>query len=97
MKKQRRFRVSVYPPGAEKKHWPLVHKASRDLATAKKHYDDFVSKIGGKIGFVILHQGKLYLGFSSKTLLDSRWFSHCTDYKPETSEAYLMGQGLTLR
>jgi hypothetical protein len=72
-----RWRVSVYPPGVDANlpdDYPLIHKASRDFKTARNQFERFASQIGGgKIGRVIMHQGKLYRGSSQYIEEDTRW------------------------
>jgi hypothetical protein len=75
--KGQRWRVSVYPPGVDANvptDYPLLHKASREQATAQAHYEFYSRQIGGgKIGRVIMHQGKLYMGSSQYIHDDTRW------------------------
>jgi hypothetical protein len=75
--KGQRWRVSVYPPGVTDNvptDYPLIHKASREQATAQAHYDHYARQIGnGKIGRVIMHQGKLYMGSSQYMHNDTQW------------------------
>ena len=77
--KGQRWRVSVYPPGVTDnvpKNYPLIHKASREQEIAQAHYDRFAKQIGdGKIGRVILHQGKLYTGWSQYIHNDTQWWN----------------------
>ncbi len=76
--KNRRWRVSVFSPDVTSNlptEYPLVHKASKEQATAQAHYDRFARRIGdGKIGRVIMHQGKLYLGDSQYIHKDTHWY-----------------------
>jgi len=73
-----KWRVSVYPPGVTSNLptvWPLIHKACREQATAQKHFDSFAAQIGnGKVDRVIMHQGKLYLGYSQYMHIDTQWY-----------------------
>lgn len=75
--KGRRWRVSVYPPGVTAnlpEDYPLVHKASRDQSIAQSHFDRYAQQIGGgKIGRVIMHQGKIYTGSSQYIHNDTQW------------------------
>jgi hypothetical protein len=55
--------------------FPLEHKASRKREIADGHFARFAAQIGGgKIGRVILHQGKLYTGSSQYIENDTRWW-----------------------
>ena len=76
--KKRRWRVSVYGLGIKDhvpKSFPLIHKASRQQVIAQEHFDRFAALIGGgKIGRVIMHQGKLYTGYSAYIHSDTDWF-----------------------
>jgi hypothetical protein len=76
--KGQRWRVSVYGPGVTDnlpRSWPLEHKASREQATAQAHFASFAAKVGnGKVGRVILHQGKLYMGSSQYIENDTKWW-----------------------
>ena len=76
--KGQRWRVSVYPPGVTDNlptDFPMIHKASREQATAQEHFARFAAQIGdGKIGCVIMHQGKLYMGQSQYIHDDTRWW-----------------------
>lgn len=76
--KGQRWRVSVYPPGVDANvptQYPLIHKASREQATAEAHFASFARQIGGgNIGRVICHQGKLYSGHSQYIHNDTRWW-----------------------
>ena len=75
-----RWRVSVYPPGVTASlpaDFPLVHKASRKFETAVAHFKSFAAKVGdGKIGRVIMHQGKLYRGHNQCIFADTQWFDY---------------------
>ena len=73
-----RWRVSVYPPGVVDNlpdAYPATHKASRDQQTAQRHFDRFAALIGGgRVGRVIMHQGKLYTGFNQYLHDDTQWW-----------------------
>ena len=77
--KGQRWRVSVYPPGVDEnvpKQYPLKHHACRERVTAQKHFERYAMQIGkGEIGRVILHQGKLYIGYNAYMHYDTRWKS----------------------
>ena len=76
--KGQRWRVSVYPPGVTDNlpaEYPLIHKASREQATAQAHFDRFSAQMGsGHFGRVIMHQGKLYMGSSQYIHNDTQWW-----------------------
>ncbi len=76
--KGQRWRVSVYPPGVMDNlptQLPMKHHACHEEATAKAHFDRYAAEIGkGKIGRVIMHQGKLYMGYSQYLHDDTRWW-----------------------
>lgn len=75
--KGKRWRVSAYPPGivaAVPSDPPLEHRASREQATAQAHFNRLAAQIGkGQVGRVIMHQGKLYTGYSQYIHADTRW------------------------
>ena len=73
--KRRRWRVSVYAPGVtDPASFPMVHKASRRLEIAQAHFDRYAAQIAtGKVGRVVLHQGKLYTGYSRYIHEDTAW------------------------
>ena len=82
--KKRRWRVSVYAPGVtDPASYPLIHKASRSQDIAQEHFNRFAAQIGqGKIGRVILHQGKLYSGYCAYIHTDTDWFKNTGKYQP---------------
>ena len=75
----------MYPPGVTDNlpaQYPLTHKASRDQTTAQRHFDRFAAQIGcGNVGRVIMHQGKLYAGYSQYLHNDTQWWPD--KYSPE--------------
>jgi hypothetical protein len=86
--KHQKWRVSVYPPGVTANvptDYPLVHKACREQATAQKHFNIFAAQIGsGKIGRVIMHQGKIYSRSSQYIHNDTDWWKNIGGYCPSS-------------
>jgi len=78
----------VYAPGVtDPALYPLIHKASRDIAIAQQHFDRFAAQIRtGKVGRVILHQGKLYAGYSRYIHDDTDWYKNTGKYSPVIEE-----------
>jgi len=87
--KGQRWRVSVYGLGVMEnlpRGFPMEHKASRKREIADSHFARFAALIGGgKVGRVILHQGKLYMGDSQYIENDTRWWP---DRYPQNAEAH---------
>jgi hypothetical protein len=74
MSKQRKFRVSVFPPGTtDLGSTPLHHHACQSQRSAEEHFLKYVARKDAPR--VIVHQGNLR-GTAYKTILDSSWFEH---------------------
>jgi hypothetical protein len=74
LSKQRKFRVSVFPPGTTSiGDNPLHHHACQSQRNAEEHFLKHIARTDDRR--VIVHQGNLR-GHAYKTILDSSWFEH---------------------